>query len=135
MTNKTNKIIYRSSTVFVAMFSILGAWGLLAAPFFIDTVHAMGYPAYFRISLAVFKILGGVALLIPIPARMKEWAYAGIGINVISAVISFSAIHAPAASFISPLIALVVLIISYVYFCRTVYLSPSVNFDRHEREQ
>ncbi|MCF6401298.1 DoxX family protein [Chitinophaga filiformis] len=135
MTKRTDKIIYLATTVFVAMFSILGAWGLLALPFFIDTVHVMGYPRYFRISLAVFKILGGVVILAPLPARVKEWAYAGIGINVICAIISFSAIQAPAVSFISPVIGLLVLIISYVYFCRTAHLSPSRIFDRHKGEQ
>ncbi|PSL33610.1 DoxX family protein [Chitinophaga ginsengisoli] len=135
MTKRTDKIIYLASTVFVTLFSAFGAWGLLALPFFIDTVNGMGYPRYFRITLAIFKILGGVVILLPVPTRVKEWAYAGIGINVISAIISFCAIEAPAASFISPVIALLALIISYVYFCRTTQVSPLGTFDRHGREQ
>lgn len=135
MTKRTDKIIYLASTIFVTLFSVLGAWGLIALPFFIDTVNAMGYPRYFRITLAIFKILGGVVILLPVPARMKEWAYAGIGINVISAIISFCAIQAPVPSFVSPVIALLALIISYVYFCRTAQVSPLSSFDRHERVQ
>jgi hypothetical protein len=135
MTRGKEKIIYLVTTGFIAIISILGAWGLLAMPFFINTVTAMGYPDYFRITLAVFKIIGGLLLLTPVPARLKEWAYAGISINVISAIISFCAIQAPAVSFISPVIALLVLIVSYIYFYRTANLSPLGTFNRYESVQ
>lgn len=131
MTKGTEKIIYLTTTGFIALISILGAWGLLASSVFIDTVNVMGYPRYFRITLAIFKIIGGIALLTPVPRSVKEWAYAGIAINVISAIISFCAIQAAAFNFVSPVIALLVLIISYIYFRRTANLSPSEAFDRH----
>lgn len=131
MTKGKDKTIYLITTGFIATISVLGAWGLLALPAFIDTVTAMGYPRYFRITLAIFKIIGGIVLLVPVPLRLKEWAYAGIGINIISAIISFRAIQAPLFNFVSPVIALLVLIVSYIYFYRTTNLSPSGTFDRH----
>jgi putative oxidoreductase len=50
----------------------------------------LGFPApYFRIELSLAKVAGVVALLIPmIPARLKEWAYAGFAINLVSALIT-----------------------------------------------
>jgi hypothetical protein len=36
----------------------------------------MGFTAYFRVELALAKLLGIVLLLSPVPARLKEWAYA-----------------------------------------------------------
>src|SRR5262252_8152048 len=43
-------------------------------------VH-LGFPAYFREQLSWAKLLGIAVLLAPVPARLKEWAYAGFAIN------------------------------------------------------
>src|ERR1700743_855665 len=45
----------------------------------------LGFPAsYFRMELSLAKLAGVVALLIPmVPARVKEWAYAGFAINLV----------------------------------------------------
>ena len=39
----------------------------------------LGFPAYFRVELSWAKLLGVVPLLAPVPARLKEWAYASAG--------------------------------------------------------
>ena len=36
----------------------------------------LGFTDYFRVELAWAKLLGAVLLLAPVPARLKEWAYA-----------------------------------------------------------
>ena len=50
----------------------------------------LGFPAgYFRIELSLAKLVGVAALLIPmVPARLKEWAYAGFAIDLASALIA-----------------------------------------------
>ncbi len=50
----------------------------------------LGFPAgYFRVELSWAKVAGVAALLVPIiPARLKEWAYAGFAINLVSALIT-----------------------------------------------
>jgi len=50
----------------------------------------LGFPAgYFRMELSFAKLLGVAALLVPmVPARLKEWAYAGFAINLVSALIT-----------------------------------------------
>jgi hypothetical protein len=48
----------------------------------------LGFPAYFRVELAWAKLLGVVLLLAPVPARLKEWAYAGFAITLGSALIA-----------------------------------------------
>jgi DoxX-like family len=50
----------------------------------------LGFPAgFFRVELSLAKVVGVAALLIPmVPARLKEWAYAGFAINLISALIT-----------------------------------------------
>ena len=48
----------------------------------------LGFPAYFRVELSCAKLLGVVVLLVPLPARLKEWAYAGFAIDIGSALIA-----------------------------------------------
>ena len=48
----------------------------------------LGFPAYFRVELSWAKLLGVVLILAPVPARLKEWAYAGFAINLASALIT-----------------------------------------------
>src|SRR4051794_28889701 len=48
----------------------------------------LGFPDYFRVELSCAKFLGIVLLLVPVPARLKEWAYAGFAINLASALIA-----------------------------------------------
>jgi hypothetical protein len=48
----------------------------------------------FRIELSLAKLVGVAALLLPmVPARLKEWAYAGFAINLVSAIIAHLSIH------------------------------------------
>jgi hypothetical protein len=48
----------------------------------------LGFPGYFRVELAVAKLLGVVLLLAPVAPRLKEWAYAGFAITLGSALIA-----------------------------------------------
>ena len=43
-----------------------------------DIVTHLGYPLYLLRIIGVWKLLGGVVLLIPGFPRLKEWAYPGI---------------------------------------------------------
>jgi len=52
----------------------------------------LGFPDYFRVELTWAKLLGVAVLLAPVPARLKEWAYAGFAINLVSALIAHFAI-------------------------------------------
>jgi hypothetical protein len=52
----------------------------------------LGFPGYFRVELAWVKFLGVAALLAPVPARLKEWAYAGFAFDLGSAVLAHLAV-------------------------------------------
>lgn len=77
----------------------------------------LGFPDYFRIELTVAKICGVLALLIPgVPAKVKEFAYAGFAITLVSASIAhFSSGDGP-LFIIDPLLFLGALALSYSYF-------------------
>ncbi len=52
-------------------------------------VRALGFPDFFRLQLAVLKMLAVVALLAPqTPMRIKEWAYAGVGLFYLTAIVA-----------------------------------------------
>jgi surface polysaccharide O-acyltransferase-like enzyme len=76
----------------------------------------LGFPSEsFRVELSVAKMLGVLALLIPaIPARVKEWAYAGFAFNLVSALIAHASIHDRHAAFAPSTITLLFGTCSYV---------------------
>ncbi len=85
-----------------------------------ECIRHLGYPAYFGVMLMVFKVLGALALIIPqVPARVKEWAYAGFAIDFIAAFVSNAAVDGINGMTFFPLIVLAVLAGSYVYYHKT----------------
>ena len=64
------------------------AYAQLRLPQVAEAFAHLGFPAYFRVELAWAKLLGVVLLLAPVPARLKEWAYAGFAITLGSALIA-----------------------------------------------
>jgi hypothetical protein len=68
------------------------AYAQLRLPQVAEAFTHLGFPAYFRVELSWAKLLGVVLLLAPVPARLKEWAYAGFAFNLVSAVIAHLAV-------------------------------------------
>ena len=64
------------------------AYAQLRLPQVAEAFTHLGFPDYFRMELAWAKLLGVVLLLAPVPARLKEWAYAGFAITLGSALIA-----------------------------------------------
>src|SRR5437016_14011986 len=74
----------------------------------------LGFPDYFRIELTVAKALGVFALLTPgIPAKAREFAYAGFAITLISASVAHFSVGDPFPFVIDPLLFLAALLVSY----------------------
>jgi hypothetical protein len=77
----------------------------------------LGYPGYFRVELTVAKVLGVLALLVPgVPRKVKEFAYFGFGITLVSASVAHYSVGDPALFVIDPLLFLSALIASYGLF-------------------
>ena len=124
LTNR-EKVIYRMTTGIiyaVMIFSIINFIFNDHFPFPNGPEGAfvhLGLPQYFKIELTTAKILGVLALLIPsVPFKVKEFAYFGFGITLISASIAhFARGDARLSVFfpIDPLLFLGMLIVSYFY--------------------
>ena len=82
-----------------------------------EGIRHLGYPEYFGIMLTVFKVVGSIAIIIPaIPVRIREWAYAGLGLEMIAAFISLWAVDGLNGMTIFPLIVLAIVAVSYVQY-------------------
>lgn len=68
------------------------AYAQLRLPEVAEAFTHLGFPAYFRVELSWAKLLGIVVLLAPVPARLKEWAYAGFAITLASALVAHFAV-------------------------------------------
>jgi len=64
------------------------AYAQLSLPQVAEAFRHLGFPDYFRVELSWAKFLGVVVLLAPVQARLKEWAYAGFAITLVSALIA-----------------------------------------------
>src|SRR3984893_18395033 len=64
------------------------AYAQLRLPQVAEMFTHLGFPDYFRVELSWAKLLGVVLLLAPVPALLKEWAYAGFAITLASALIA-----------------------------------------------
>ena len=73
----------------------------------------LGYPLYFFVMLGVWKLLGAAAILLPRMPVVKEWAYAGIFINLTAASISIVASGMPVQHALAPSIMLLLAILSW----------------------
>ena len=80
------------ATVLLCLQMGFTAYAQLQLPQVAQAFAHLGFPAYFRVELSWAKFAGIVALLAPVPARVKEWAYAGFAITLVSALIAHLAV-------------------------------------------
>lgn len=83
---------YWIATSLLALQMGFTAYAQLRLPQVADAFTHLGFPAYFRVELSWFKFAGILVLLLPAPARLKEWAYAGFAITLVSALIAHLAV-------------------------------------------
>lgn len=113
---KRDKIIYWVSTGLLALFILPGIF-FLNSPMAIEGTKHIGMPYWFHVELGIGKFIGGLILILPmVPPRIKEWAYVAFGIDIISATIGHIAVDGFTLSSLEPLIFLLVLVASYVYY-------------------
>jgi len=122
---KTSKGAMVCFWIFTALFclemSFTAYYELLCLPEAAQAFTRLGFASNaFRVELSWAKILGVVVLLIPtFPARLKEWAYAGFAINLVSALIAHSSISDRPAAFVPSSITSVLWALSYYFWRRT----------------
>jgi hypothetical protein len=126
MTEK--KTTYWIATGFaMCIMSISGALAITHAPPMMKALAHLGYPPYFSDLLGVGKLVGVCVLLAPGLARLKEWAYVGFGITVLSACYSHFQ-SGDGLMALEPLATFAALVVSYLTrpaSRRVVYPTPA----------
>ena len=113
---KARIIFWVATTIFFLFEAVLPAL-TSRTQLAIDGIRHLGYPDYFRVMLTVFKVAGGLALILPmVPARVKEWAYAGFTFHLIAATVSHGMVDGWHGQTFFPLIILAVMAISCVCY-------------------
>src|SRR6476620_12757266 len=116
---KRDKIIYWIATIWLALGMLsTGLVQLFKAKEGqggVDMITHLGYPVYLLTLLAVWKILGVVALLIPKYPLLKEWAYAGFFFVMTGVIYSHIAMGDPVTAILPSLLLLVLITVSWYF--------------------
>ncbi len=114
---KKYKIIFWVTTGIIFLFEGVLVAFTSQSEMSVEGITNLGYPVYFGVMLAVFKVLGSLALIIPqVPRRIKEWAYAGFMIDFVGALVSIVVVYSFGIMAILPIVFIGILIASYVSF-------------------
>ena len=110
------KTVYYALTIIIA--GLVGLMGgvvdILHTQAVIDASNHLGYPLYFFTLLGVFKILGGIALILPKKfEQFTNIAYIGFAFDFIFASYSHFSVGDPFSKIVTPLVFLIILISSY----------------------
>jgi DoxX-like family len=95
------------------------AYAQLRLPEVAQGFARLGFPGYFRVELAWAKLAGIVVLLAPAPSRLKEWAYSGFAITLVSALIAHFALGESVQAWGWAAGTLVLWALSYFFWRRT----------------
>lgn len=118
LTNRQAAAGYWLATGLLALFMAKSGLAYLTQDAVRVECQRLGFPDYFRVELALAKFLGVLALLGPVGPRLKEWAYAGFGILLVSAGIAHLAAGESLRACTGPLVLLGVLAASYGLYHR-----------------
>jgi hypothetical protein len=119
-----DQIIYRTATGIVCAVMLFSALNFSMGEPFSPAMYKpngafahLGLPEYFKIELTIAKLFGVLALVLPgVPIKIREFAYAGFAITLVSASIAHASVGDPLLFIIDPLLFLGALGVSYRYF-------------------
>ena len=90
-----SKLMVTSFWIVTALFCLqigFTAYAQLRLPQVAQAFTHLGFPDWFRVALSWAKFAGIAVLLAPVSVRLKEWAYAGFAMTLVSALIAHFAV-------------------------------------------
>ncbi len=114
---KQKAIFWIATSIILIWEGVMPLSTLLFAPQYATVgTRPLGYPDYFAFALIICKVLGVLAIALPvIPEKVREWAYAGLTFNLVFAVLSHTIVDGNAGYIALPLVILGILTLSYYY--------------------
>jgi len=107
-------VAYWICTILTAFVFLSGGVGnILRPPQVVEGMTHLGYPPYFVVILGVWKLLGGIVILLPALPRLKEWAYAGMIFDLTGATASHLAVGDELFHIVTPLVIAAVVVASW----------------------
>ena len=116
MTTKSLNLTYWIATSTFCLMMAASSVLYLTSIGFKERFAHLGFPSYFRVELALFKLAGVAVLLLPFPRFLKEWAFAGFFIVLLSAFIAHLASGDGTKKAMAPVSVTVLLAVSYIVF-------------------
>ncbi len=111
---KSINIIYWITTGLIALFFAYGGYSeLVRDEASVELMQHLGYPLYLLTILGVAKILGAIGILQRFSPTLREWAYAGIVIDIVGAIASMAAVGDSFGMYVPAIIFLIVVAIYY----------------------
>lgn len=99
--------------VLVLWMAASGIGAFMNLEFMALAIENLGYPDYFHTVLGTAKILGALAILLPISHTLREWAYAGVAFETIFATISYAAVGSSIDEIMAPIFMLLLVLAGY----------------------
>ena len=121
------QIAFWTATAIVLAESVAGGAGDLArqGSYYRALIH-LGYPSYFTDILGAAKLLAAAVLLVPGFPRLKEWAYAGIMINMVGAAVSHIAVGDGIGDIAPPATFAVIVLVSWLLYQAQLTQPPTM---------
>jgi hypothetical protein len=109
------KMTYWISTILICTFLLISSYTYFFSKPTFDGVKALGFPDFFIYQLAILKIIAVIVILVPsIPMYAKDWAYAGVMLFLITALVAHIVHKDSIAISIMLVILMATLITSYI---------------------
>jgi hypothetical protein len=126
-------ILYWVFTCIFSAFMVLTAIpDILLSKGAIDVFARLGYPTYLLPFLGTAKILGVIVVLSPGFRKLKEWAYAGIAIDLVGAFYSHLSVGDPSSVWGFSVIGMALLAGSYLLYGKKFARLPSGSRNRQD---
>src|SRR5690349_7153639 len=103
------------TAILVGECAVGGLLDLFRAPPFYPVMIELGYPPYLATIMGTAKIIAAVILVVPRLPRLKEWAYAGVLINMIGAAASHLAMRQGVTTVLAPAVFTVLALLSWAW--------------------
>ena len=111
---KINYWIFTSMFAFIMLGSAIP--DILSVPIAVEGFKKMGYPAYLLPFIGIAKLAGVIVILLPGYPRLKEWAYAGLVIDLAGATYSIILSGQPVSAWAPMALPLFLAAGSYFYY-------------------
>ena len=118
---KKTKVIYWIFTgLMTALLGLGSVFDAVSAPEAVAYVTRLGYPAYLVPFLGVAKLAALIVILIPGLPRLKEWAYAGLVIDLVGALYSHIAVGESPGTWAPLSVVLLLIAGSYAFYHKRI---------------